>query len=68
VAIKTGLNQSNLLAVLVQRNTINLYVNNQYISSVTENTYSKGSVGISASAFVQPTEVLYNNAKVWTLS
>ncbi len=65
-AISTGLNQSNLIAVLAQGNTITVYVNNQYIGRVVDNTYSKGGIGASASAFINPTEVLYSNAKVWT--
>jgi serine/threonine protein kinase len=65
-AIRTGLNQSNLIAVLAQGNIITLYVNSRYIGRVVDNTYNRGYVGASASAFFNPTEVLYSNAKVWT--
>ena len=66
-AIRTGLNQSNLIAVLAQGNTITLYVNNRYIGRVVDNTYNKGFVVVSAYASINQTEVLYSNAKVWTL-
>jgi eukaryotic-like serine/threonine-protein kinase len=67
VAIKQGLNQTNLLAVIVKGNTITLYVNQQEIDSVTDNTFSHGGIGLIANDISNPTEVVYNNAKVWSL-
>ena len=67
-AIRTGLNQANLIAVVAQGNTITFYVNNQYIGSVVNNLYNQGSVAVSATALANPTEVVFSNAKVWTLS
>ncbi len=66
-AIKQGLNQTNLVAVIVKGNTITLYVNRQQIGSVTDNTFSHGSIGVIASNDISNlTEVVYSNAKVWT--
>ncbi len=66
-AIKQGLNQTNVVAVVVKGNTITLYVNQQKIDSVTDNTFSHGQIGVIADDFSNATEVVYSNAKVWTL-
>ena len=65
-AINTGLNQSNIVAVVANGSTIDLYVNNQKIDSVNDSTYSQGQIGVSAVELNNPTEVVFSNAKVWT--
>ncbi len=65
-AIHTGLNQSNLVAVVAQGSTIELYVNNQGIDSVSDSNYSQGHIGVAASDMNNPTEVVFSNTKVWT--
>ncbi len=65
-AINTGLNQSNIVAVVANGSTIDLYVNNQKIESVNDSTYSQGQIGVSAVELNNPTEVVFSNAKVWT--
>jgi len=47
-ALKTGLNQSNLIAVVANGNIFDLYVNHQKIASVSDNTYSHGEIGFLA--------------------
>ncbi len=64
--INTGLGQSNLLAVVASGSTIDLYVNNQKIDSVSDSSYSQGQIGVSATYLNGPTEVVFSNAKVWT--
>ncbi len=66
-AINTGLNQSNLISVVANGSNIDLYVNNQHIDSVSDSTYSQGEIGVAASSISNPTEVVFTNAKVWTL-
>lgn len=69
-AIKQGLNQSNLIAVVAEGNTITVYVNQQRIASITDSTFSHGRIGLEAapsSSNGHPTEVAFSNAKVWTL-
>lgn len=66
-AIYTGLNQSNLIAVVANGSTLDLYVNNQRIDSVSDSSYSQGEIGVAAIYITGPTEVVYSNAKVWTL-
>ena len=67
VAIKQGLNQTNVVTVVVKGNTFTLYVNQQEIDSETDNTFSHGQIGVVADEISSPTEVVYNNVKVWTL-
>lgn len=66
-AIKGGLNQSNLIAIVAQGNTLDLFVNKHYITSVNDSTNSEGGIGIEAHAISQPTEVEFRNAMVWIL-
>ena len=69
-AIHRGLNQTNLIAVGANGNIITLYINHQQLVSVNDSTYSHGQIGLVAAPFagsVDPTEVAFNNAKVWTL-
>jgi cytoskeletal protein RodZ len=67
-AIKTGLNQTNLIAVTAHDNTITLYVNMQYVGSITDNSYYHGQIGVVAEDIGHPTEVVFSNAKVWAYS
>src|SRR6266699_1263116 len=65
-AIKTGLNQSNLVAVVASGSIIDLYVNNHKIDSVSDNSYGSGQIGVAATYLRSPTEVVFSDAKVWT--
>jgi len=66
-AIKVGLNQSNLIAIAEHGNTLDLFVNKHYITSVNESTYSEGGFAVVAHAIIKPTEVEFRNAMVWIL-
>jgi hypothetical protein len=68
-AINAGLNQSNLVAVVARGSTLDFYVNQQKVDSISDTTYSHGKIGIVADGFPghHPTEVVYSNAKVWKL-
>ncbi len=65
--IHKGLNQSNTIAVVANGNTLNLYVNQQKVDSISDSTYSHGQVGVVADAISNQTEVVFSNARVWTL-
>ncbi len=45
-AIHKGLRTANILAVVAKGNNITLYINNQQITSVTNDTYSQGQIGV----------------------
>lgn len=62
----TGYNQSNLIAMVVRGSSIDLYVNNQYINSVSIRDYGSGYIGVFVNDKGNPTEAVFRNAKVWT--
>jgi eukaryotic-like serine/threonine-protein kinase len=68
-AIHVGLNQSNVVAVVAQGSTLYLYVNHYKVDSISDRTYSHGQIGVAADNALSnhTTEVVYSNAKVWTL-
>jgi hypothetical protein len=66
-AIKTGLNQSQLIAAVAQGSSITLYMNKQKVTSVTDSTFSQGQIGVVADAGNDLTEVVFSNARVWKL-
>lgn len=72
-AIKQGLNQQNVIAVTIQGDTVNMYVNGENIDSamvadLTGSTFSKGGIGLFADDISSPTTVIFTNALVWTTS
>jgi len=67
VAFKTGLTQANLIAVVANGGTLSFYVNKQFVTSVSDSSYTSGEVGVLAQDETQPTEVAYSDAQVWKL-
>jgi len=65
-AIATGLNQTNTIAVVAQGSTLSIYVNKQKIASVNDSTFTHGQIGLFADDSNHPTDVAFNNVKVWT--
>ena len=68
-AINQGTNQSNVIAVVANGSSFDLYVNGQKIASASDNnnTYSQGFIGLIADAASNQTVVTYQNARVWTI-
>ena len=67
-AIKTGLNQSNLLTVIARGNAIYMYINKQYVTTVNDNTYTSGGLGLVAASGGSPSaDIAFSNAQVWKL-
>jgi hypothetical protein len=65
--IKTGLNQTNVLAAVARGGTIRLYVNNTSVDSLSDSSLSQGEIGVSADDYTSVTEAAFHNVKVWTL-
>lgn len=61
--IKTGLNTIDITAI---SSTITLYANQYKIDIRQDDNYSQGAIGLIASPKQQTTEVIYNNARVWS--
>jgi eukaryotic-like serine/threonine-protein kinase len=62
-----SMNKVNIFAVAVINNDITLYANHQKLVEVVDNTYDFGSLGLVAEDDSNATEVLFANAKIWTL-
>ena len=67
-AMHTGQNQNNTVAVVARNANLYFYVNQQYIASISDNTFASGQIGIFADDQKNPTEVAFSNLKIWTLS
>jgi hypothetical protein len=62
-----GANQSNTLTAIAHGNSIALYVNKQYLTSVNDSTLTAGQIGVVSDDITIPTEVVYSQAQVWKL-
>jgi lipid-binding SYLF domain-containing protein len=67
LAIKAGLNQSNLIAVVVSGSDIDLYVNHQHIAYISDSSYSQGQLGVFAESSSQASGVVYKDVSVWAV-
>jgi len=66
-ALKTGLNQSNQLAVVARGSKMYLYINQQYVYLVTDSTSSSGMIGVVCLKFGGSPELAFSDAQVWKL-
>ncbi len=67
-SITTGLKQTNQLAVVAYKNILYLYVNQQFITSVTDSTLNSGKIGVAALDSKNPTAAAFTNARVWNIT
>ncbi|MEO8956641.1 MAG: hypothetical protein ABI396_05685 [Ktedonobacteraceae bacterium] len=67
-AITTGLTQANQLAVIAVKGQLLLYANQQYITSIVDNTLTSGTIGVAVQDAANPTEVEFSNVQVWNVS
>lgn len=67
LAIYTGFNRANLLALVAQGNTFDLYANHRRIKTVNdpEHTYAQGQFGFTAEDNNATTIVQYTHVRVW---
>ena len=67
-SVSVNLSQPNLVAAVVSRGSIGLYVNRQLITSVNDSTYSHGRIAVfSWNAKGTASQAVFRNAKVWAL-
>jgi eukaryotic-like serine/threonine-protein kinase len=67
-SFRTGLNQSNTIAIVANGNSFDLYVNGQHVAgpvSDPNSISSHGMIGVYGVANDATTEVVYRNVKVW---
>ncbi len=65
--VPTGMKQSIHLAVLAKGDTFQLFVNEQYIASITDKNLSSGMIGLAAVNSNLPTLATFTTAQVWKL-
>lgn len=67
-AIKGALNEPNVLAVIANGNIIDLYVNQQHLKSVVDNTYRSGRIGTATGIEARSSnQAVFKNVMLWTL-
>jgi hypothetical protein len=68
LAINTGLNQLNLLTVIARGSTVYLYINKQYLTSVSDSTSSAGAIGVMGEDLKGGSvDVAFSEIQVWKL-
>ncbi len=64
-AIKQGISVANRLKVEANGPNIAVYVNDQLVQQITDNTYLRGNIALDAGTFIQPhTKVAFDNVVV----
>jgi hypothetical protein len=66
-AFNQGPGQPNVIAVVAQSNSFDLYINFQHILHATDNALTQGTIGVVAESVATLTQVGYTNAKIWEL-
>ena len=66
-AIKTGLNQSNQLAVVARGSKMYLYINQRYVDLVTDSSSRSGMIGVVCLKFGGVPKLAFSDAQVWKL-
>ncbi len=73
-AIHTGTDQWNLITVVAGGSKMDLYVNQQFVTSFNDSTYTHGTIGVLAydsghpnNPANPPVEVVFSTVKVWAL-
>ena len=64
-AIHTGLNSTNQVAVVARGNSIQVYVNMQLVTQITDSTVAHGYLGVVAQDVNVSTDVSFTNAQAW---
>lgn len=59
--------QTNTLTLIVQGDTFDLYINQQYLTQVQDATLATGGIGVLAADASSSTSVIYSNATFWSL-
>jgi hypothetical protein len=66
-AIHSGTNQQNTVTVIARNASISIYINQQYVASVSDSTYSSGFIAVFAEDHTNATDVVFTRVQVWKL-
>ena len=68
-ALNATAGKSNLLSVMALNDSISLFINNHFITAVSDNTYSSGMLGFLAENLHHiNADVAFSNAQIWEIS
>jgi len=62
-----GLNQPNLITLIARGSQLTIFVNKQYVDTVSDTLYKGGQIGFMAYYKSNPTEVDFSNMQIWQL-
>jgi len=66
--VKTGFNQTNTIAVMADGAMMYFFINDQYVTSVKDDTRNNGIFGVIADGTTnQSADVAFSNAQIWTI-
>ncbi|GCE49517.1 serine/threonine protein kinase [Thermosporothrix hazakensis] len=57
--------EQNVVSVVAQGGTIVLFVNGKQLEALNDTSFSEGIIGMTASTQTKPTEIAFQDAKVW---
>jgi hypothetical protein len=63
-----GLNYPVSFGIVARGTNIGLYINGTFIASSSNKSFGHGQIGVGANDIIGPTQVIFSNAQVWTLS
>lgn len=66
-AIHTGTGQSNIITIIARGNNFYLFINKQYVNSVSDETFHSGQIAMGADGRHTDSEVAFSNVRVWQL-
>lgn len=68
-ALFAGLNQSNTLTIIARGKYLSFYINQKFVNSSIDSTFSAGVIGMIAARvqYHTATDVAFNNAQLWIL-
>jgi hypothetical protein len=64
-AIWQGNNQTNVLTVMAMGSELSVYINQQFVTTVTDATYQSGYIGVFADSDAAGAAIQLRNAQVW---
>lgn len=65
--IKIGPSATNRLTVIAKGGNVYLYINKQFVNSLSDTTYGSGAIGVFAGDSSNATDVAFKNVRVWTI-
>lgn len=66
-SLMNGTGQTIQITLIAQNSNLSFYLNQHYLDSASDGSYTSGKLGVFGESVTHPTDVAFTNAKVWTL-